>query len=77
MQKQADAEVEYYRKRDEEYERLRAQYKAEGKAQEDAYNAQVLKEQAEAWDKNVKAIQEYMDVNTNKFIITCEEKWNQ
>ena len=19
----------------------------------------------------------YMDVNTNKFIITCEEKWNQ
>lgn len=44
------------------------------KKQSDKSSAQSAKEQAEAWDKNVKAIQEYMDANTKLNNLKAQDK---
>ena len=50
-----------------EYQRLRAKYLAEGKAQEE----KIVKD---AWDKNVKAIQDYMDAVTKLNNLNAKDK---
>lgn len=44
------------------------------KKQSDKSSAQSAKEQAEAWEKNVKAIQEYMDANTELNKLKAKDK---